>query len=289
MSVAVPCVPGRRIDLGDLHLHAIDEAHGPPIVLLHGFTGSSENLEELARGLRDDGRRTVRLDLVGHGLSDAPEEIDRYRMEACVADVAHTLQILGLERVDLFGYSMGGRVALALALARPDLVRSVATVGATAGIADPAARAARIEADEKLADSILRDGIGTFVEHWMAQPLFATQRRVPQAVLDRERALRLGNRPHGLALSLRGMGSGAQPPLHDALASLRAPALLVAGAEDPKFVAIARDLANRIPLARVRVVASAGHAVQLEQPDALSRLLRSFLENPHPYGEDHES
>lgn len=287
MSLGLRRTPGRRIDVGGLLLHVVDEGEGPPVLLLHGFTGCGENLAELAAALREDGRRTLRLDVVGHGRSDAPADPAFYGMERCVDDVARVLAALVAGPVDVFGYSMGGRVALALAVRHPGRVRSAVLVGASAGFSDPAERAARIDSDEKLADALVTDGIEAFVERWMAQPLFASQRRIARSRVARERRLRLKNRPFALALSLRGMGSGAQPPLHAALSRVRLPVLLVAGAEDPKFVAKSRELADRLPNARAVAIAEAGHAVHLEQPETLARLVRAFLQNLEIPGGDH--
>jgi naphthoate synthase len=268
---------GRFVDAAGLRLHVVDEGEGPAVLLLHGFTGCAESLAGTAAELRDAGFRTLRVDLVGHGFSDAPDDIAFYRMERCADDLARLLSRLGLPRVHLLGYSMGGRAALAFVVRHPERVRSVILVGASAGIEDAGERAARVASDEALAETILADGVPAFVERWMAQPLFASQRRLGTAALEHARRLRLENRPHALALSLRGMGSGAQPPLHAALAGLACPVLLVAGAEDAKFEAIARDLARRLPNARVALIGEAGHAAHLEQQTRFAALACEFL------------
>ncbi len=277
MSFALRRAAGRRVDLGDLQLHVVEEGRGPAVLFLHGFTGCVESLGPLAASVREAGFRTLRLDLVGHGRSDAPDDASCYRMERCTADVGRVLDALRASPAHVVGYSMGGRVALSLAVHAPARVRSLVTIGASAGIEEPLGRAARVAADDSLAGSIEAEGIEAFVERWMAQPLFASQRRLGGAAIATERRLRRKNRPFALAHSLRGMGAGAQPPLHAALGGLRVPALLVAGSADAKFTAIARDLADRIPGAAVAVVPGAGHAVHLEQPVALAALLRGFL------------
>ena len=98
-----------------------------------------------------------------------------------------------------------------------------------------------------------------------------------EAALARARAQRLSNRAHGLAQSLRGMGTGAQPALHARLPSARVPILLVAGSLDAKFAAIASDLAGRLPNARAQLVPGAGHACHLEQPGTFLRIARRFF------------
>jgi 2-succinyl-6-hydroxy-2,4-cyclohexadiene-1-carboxylate synthase len=169
------------------------------------------------------------------------------------------------------GYSLGGRLCLRLALDRPDLVEGLVLVGASPGIADPVARAERRAADEALAEQVERDGVAAFLDRWLAGPLFAG---LPEAAAGR--AERLANSPGGLAYALRRLGTGVQEPLWDRLAGLRPPALLVAGEQDAKFCAIARQMAAAIgPSARVAVVPGAGHAVQLERPAELAALIEA--------------
>jgi 2-succinyl-6-hydroxy-2,4-cyclohexadiene-1-carboxylate synthase len=265
-----------RIPAAGVALRVRSEGAGEPVVMLHGFTGRSESLEPVAEGLRD-AWRVVRVDLVGHGGSDAPSTPEAYTMEGCVAQLTACLDALGLPRVHLLGYSMGGRAALALAAAHPERVRSAVLIGASAGLAEPTQRAARVRDDEALATRIEREGLEAFVERWMALPLFASQERLGPDFLAAARAERLRNRPHGLAHSLRGMGSGAQPPLHEALPRIGAPVLLAVGALDAKFRAIAADLEARLPRARVVEIPDAGHACHLEQPRHFLAEVRRFL------------
>ncbi len=258
-------------------LHVEQRGAGRPVLLLHGFTGSTRTLDDVAEGLRAAARSTIAVDLLGHGESDAPREAAAYAMERCSASLVRVLDAAGAGRADVLGYSMGGRVALGLAVAHPERVRSLVLIGASAGIADPAERAARRSADDALADAIERDGVPRFVERWLAQPLFASQARLGPAFLAAARAQRLRNRAHGLAGSLRGMGTGAQPPLHSALGALAVPMLLVVGAEDAKFRAIAETLARCAPVARVAEISDAGHAAHLENPSAFLAETLRFL------------
>ena len=199
-------------------------------------------------------------------------------MESCVAQVAGALDALGIPQAHVLGYSMGGRVGLALCAWRPERVRSALLIGASAGLEEAGARAARRRQDEALAERIEREGLERFVEWWMELPLFASQRRLGEAALARAREQRLSNRAHGLAQSLRGMGTGAQPALHARLPSLHVPILLVAGSLDAKFAAIASDLASRLPNAQAQLVPDAGHACHLEQPEAFLRIARRFFD-----------
>ncbi|MBW2269624.1 MAG: 2-succinyl-6-hydroxy-2,4-cyclohexadiene-1-carboxylate synthase [Deltaproteobacteria bacterium] len=260
----------------ELALHGVEEGRGSPLLVLHGFTGSSESMAGVAAGL--SGRhRVLRLDLLGHGESAAPREPAAYSMERCVAQISAALDARAIERAHVIGYSMGGRAALALAAWRPERVRSALLVGASAGLADPKAREARVRDDEALAQRIESEGLERFVDAWMALPLFESQRRLGAEALAAARAQRLRNRPHGLANSLRGMGSGAQPPLHPLLAQLLTPVALVHGEQDTKFAEIAHGLAAALPRGRAVAVANAGHACHLEAPHAFLELADAWL------------
>ena len=264
-----------------LRLRVIEDGQGIPVVVLHGFTGDAESMECVSQGLADR-YRVLRLELVGHGKSDAPAELEAYSMSACAAQVGSVVKSLGLERPHLIGYSMGGRAALASVVAHPELFASLVLVGATAGIADPDSRDERIRSDRALADRIESSGVESFVDHWMSLPIFASQGRLGASALRRARAQRLRNSATGLAQSLRGMGAGAQSPLFADLPSIARPVLLVVGEEDAKFSAIAADLAAALPDARIASLPGAGHAAHLEAPKAFAAVVSGFLGGGSP-------
>jgi 2-succinyl-6-hydroxy-2,4-cyclohexadiene-1-carboxylate synthase len=175
------------------------------------------------------------------------------------------------------GYSMGGRLALHLALARPDLVRRLVLIGATGGIDDDEDRLARRAADEALADHLEQIGVEAFVDEWLAQPLFAG---LTPAAAAREQ--RLENTAEGLAGSLRTAGTGTQTPLWDRLSRIDVPVLVLAGVDDAKFSAVAGRLGRSIgPNATVALVPRSGHTAQLENPADTASIIRRWL-RAHP-------
>ncbi len=174
-------------------------------------------------------------------------------------------------RFALAGYSMGGRIALHVALAAPERVTRLVLLSTTAGIEDPAQRAARRAADEELAGEIERDGVEAFARRWAAGPLFRDQ---PAAVAAAAHADRLRNTASGLAAALRGMGTGTMEPVWHRLAELAMPATVVVGERDAKFRALGERLAAGLPRGALVVVPGAGHAVHLEAPEAVGALLR---------------
>ena len=260
-----------------IRLHSVIRGLGPPVLILHGFSGSTETMAEVADRLSDR-HRTLRLDLVGHGRSEAPDEVADYSMESCVKQIVAALDDLELSSVHAIGYSMGGRAALALATWQPQRVRSLLLVGASAGLEVASERAARQRADEALADSIEHNGLESFVERWMALPLFASQARLGSEWLERARRQRLSNSAVGLANSLRGMGAGAQPALHDRLGEIDVPVCWVAGQQDEKFSHLAEELAARCRHGRVYLVPASGHACHLEEPAAFAEIARKHIE-----------
>ncbi len=249
---------------------------GRPLLLLHGFTGSAAVWPALAARFAPH-RCTVAVDLIGHGQSDTPADAERYRMEQCVADLLALLDTLEIAQTDVLGYSMGGRVALQMAATAPARVSTLILESSSPGLADPAERQARIAADEALADSIERDGLAAFVDRWEQLPLFASQAALPADIRARQHTQRLQNNPQGLANSLRGMGTGRQSSLWDRLPQLRMPALLIVGALDQKYCAIAEQMAQALPNVRTVVVPNAGHAVHLEQPERFAMIVMEFL------------
>jgi 2-succinyl-6-hydroxy-2,4-cyclohexadiene-1-carboxylate synthase len=163
-------------------------------------------------------------------------------------------------------------LCLQLALDRPEVVHRLVLLSASPGIADAAERAARVEADERLAREIERDGVDAFLERWLSLPLFATLPRERSGIDERK----AHNSVESLTRQLRVLGQGVQPSNWERLGELRMPVLLIAGELDTKYVDIAQRMAARIPDVRVEIVPGAGHACHLEQPEHVAQLLTSF-------------
>jgi 2-succinyl-6-hydroxy-2,4-cyclohexadiene-1-carboxylate synthase len=231
------------------------------VILLHGFTHTGHSWDPVVAAVGER-YRPVAPDIRGHG--SAADRVP-VTLDAVIDDVAS----IGPERFTLVGYSMGGRIALHAALALPGRVERLVLIGASPGIADPAERAGRREADERLADEIEGMTIEEFAERWGANPVLAGQ---PEWVHED----RLRNTPAALARALRGLGTGALPSLWDRLGELPMPVVLIVGERDQKFRAIAEQMAAAIVHAEVIVTPGNGHAVHLEAPGTVARLVEGL-------------
>jgi 2-succinyl-6-hydroxy-2,4-cyclohexadiene-1-carboxylate synthase len=244
-------------------LHAEAQGRGPRLVLVHGFTQDRRCWGPEVEALGDD-HEVVRVDAPGHGASSEER-----------ADLDGGAQLLGDAggSATYLGYSMGARLCLTLALSQPGLVRGLVLVGGTAGIEDPAERAARAEQDDRTARRLEEVGLGPFLDEWLDQPMF---RGIPVARAFRSE--RAENTVAGLASSLRLAGTGSQPPYWDRLSELTMPVLVVAGDRDEKFAALgARMVAAIGPSATLALVEGAGHAAHLEQPERFVAAVRPWL------------
>lgn len=269
------------VEVNGVRLHVIDEGAGEPVLFLHGFTGTAAGWSRVASAFSTR-RRTIRVDLLGHGLSSAPDDPGRYALPRAAEDLVALLDALDVQNCVVAGYSMGGRTALHLALAAPERIRGLILESASPGIADPVERQIRRRSDEALAEKLEREGIAAFVEYWESLPLFATQKRLPDDVRAAVRQERMRQSAHGLAGSLRGAGAGMQEDLFPRLSELSMPVLLIAGGLDDKYRRIARSLHEALAGSRLCIVEGAGHNVHLERPDAYIRAVEAFLDELPP-------
>jgi len=243
------------------------EGSGSIFVWLHGFTQTSNSAHRF-RSILAGTNELWTIDLPGHG---------------CAASVSASLdqaadlvaEILPHEAVALGGYSLGGRVALHVALRHPDRLSRLVLIGATRGIEDADERRERRLRDEGLAARIETIGATAFLDEWLAQPMFHTL-----ALDRRERDARSVHAPdsaHGLADSLRRAGTGTQTWLAARLSTVTAPVLALAGANDTKFAREASAIADGVVSGQADVVKDAGHAAHLEAPRPTARRVTAFL------------
>lgn len=231
------------------------------VTFIHGFTQTRQSWAPVL-GYSKLGDFLC-IDAPGHGTRPATDD-DLWA-------VAHSLAG-ELDRGPLVGYSMGGRIALHIALAHPDKVSRLVLISTTPGIEDERERATRRDSDEALATRLEELGVEAFIDEWMSGPLFRSY-----APTETDMASRRSNTVAGLASSLRHQGTGTQDDLWPRLTGLVMPVLLIVGGADTKFLAINRRMASLIGDVELVEVAGAGHAVHLERPQLVAELIDEFV------------
>ncbi len=245
-----------------------------PLVLIHGFTGSPSSFDLVLDEL-DEARHVLCPVLSGHGEAPEAVRVSTFREE--VDRVATQIASWADEPAYVVGYSLGARVALGMLVHHPGLFCGGALIALNPGLEDPEERAARAAADDRWRAVLDRGNLEAFIDAWGTQPLFATQQRLPTEVVDRQHQERLRHRAPGLSHSLQVLGLAMMPDYRTALDRIKQPIDLVVGADDAKFLAIARDVADRFPTARLRTIAGAGHNLLLESPDEVARIIRKGI------------
>jgi len=253
------------------------ERSNDPLILLHGFTGTHRTWDALSERLARS-HFMILPDLPGHGSSEVSRSKAGMGVGATSEAIAEVARMaIAKRKTALLGYSLGGRVALNLACRHQGVLSCLILEGASPGFERDGEREERRARDGALADEIERRGVEWFVDHWQEEPLFATQKELPQQVFQSLRRDRLSNSARGLAMSLRAAGSGEMTPLWSSMESLRMPVLLVVGSRDAKYAETAEAMRRRIPGSIVAAVEGAGHCVHLEKPEEFADLVGRFL------------
>ena len=248
----------------------------PAIILLHGFTGDHTTWKNLSNTLKAS-FQVVAIDLLGHGKTDSPDWLDRYKMENAAKDIIHLMDLLQIDSAHLLGYSMGGRLALGTAMLYPKRIKTLILESASPGLKTEQEKVSRMQSDDPWQFRILEQGIENFVNYWENIPLFQTQKRLPTDIQNQIRSQRLQNDPNGLANSLKGFGTGRQPSWWHKLQELDVPVLLMSGELDEKFCKIADEMNRLFPKSKTVEIKEAGHAIHVEEPDKFDTIVKKFL------------
>ncbi|HQH67175.1 MAG TPA: 2-succinyl-6-hydroxy-2,4-cyclohexadiene-1-carboxylate synthase [Candidatus Hydrogenedentes bacterium] len=261
----------------ELHYVVLNPTGNVTVLFLHGFMGSGEDWRLIAQDL-SRACRCVLVDLPGHGYTPVRSDSAAYTMAAVSRDVMHLMDRVSPGRFFVVGYSMGARLGLYLATEYRERIEGLIMESASPGLRTERERAERRERDDRLAEELETGNWETFLRQWYARPLFETLRKHGsrfEELLERRRM----NNPRELARVLRGMGTGAQPSLWDALHEIAAPVLLVVGERDPKYRTLAESMCEMIPRAAMAVMPDAGHNVHFEKPTDYTRLLQGLLDD----------
>lgn len=264
---------GRR-----LWYRALGRRDAPAVLMLHGFFGSHSTWLPFVREQRATSR-FILPDLYGHGRSPAAPGI-HMSPDGVAGDLLALMSQLGHERFRLVGYSMGGRIALRMAIQAPTRIERLMLVSASPGIPDADERRQRRHADEQLAQMIRTRGLAAFAAKWDLTPVLASAGPLSASARSQLAHERRRHTPDGIAASLVYTGAGCQADGWPALDCLAVPTLLVAGERDEKYTATTRAMAERLPVRSAVIVPGVGHRVQVEAPERFLALIVKFLAAP---------
>lgn len=246
-----------------IQIHQLDEQL-PWLMMLHGFMGNSRVFSHLISDLSSC-CNPVTVDLLGHGQSSKPTDPERYREEYQVKDLADLIRKLGLSPLFLHGYSMGGRLALKLALKHAELFRGLILESTTNGIEDESARKERRKTDQTRAKKIEKH-FSKFLEGWEKADLFQSPLSEDKRLVGRYKKIHLSQQPGAMAASLRGFGTGFMEPETEHFPGFGKPTIIMAGSADKKYQRIARNqLAPFFSNGHLCFI-EAGHRLHLDNP-----------------------
>ena len=257
-----------------LHIQTIGKSSLPRIIFLHGFLGSGSDWLPMVRQLSDK-YCCMMVDLPGHGKACFEEnpQNDGF-FEQTVDALAELLQDSASPQNYLVGYSMGGRLALALLLRYQELFTKAVIISASPGLRTKQEQIERQEHDEKIARKIERNFEG-FIKAWYDQPLFSTLKQHP--VFSEVESERKINDPRNLALALRLLGTGRQHSQWEALQHNSVPVRFFAGEKDERYVEIGRQMVKLCPGSDLEIFPHCGHTLQLENKELFLDRLRFFF------------
>jgi 2-succinyl-6-hydroxy-2,4-cyclohexadiene-1-carboxylate synthase len=258
------------------HYQSGGNRRGQPLLFLHGFMGDCQEFDPILPYFWDDFYCLV-IDLPGHGQTEVTGDDSHYGMEKTAIALIDFLNYLQLSKIGLIGYSMGGRLALYLALHFPEKFSYLILESASPGLQSAIARKKRIEHDEQWIKKLKNENFSDVLSEWYQQNLFNSLRKLPN--FPDLFARRLNNSPEKLPKSLQYLGTGQQISLWEKLRQGSVPLLLLVGGQDHKFVAINQKIAVDYPQAQLQVFSHCGHNLHLEDSHNFALILRQFLLN----------
>jgi len=270
----------RTVDLGDVALHVVDAGEGGrPVMLVHGFTATSDEVAGVVEPLAEGGWHAVAPDLRGHGRSDSPADAGAYSLEIMAADVVALADRLGWDRFALLGHSMGGGVAQLVALDHPErltgLVLASTFHGPVPGISMELVQLGQWVVREAGMEGLADAQAARRAENPESVAAFERLQEAIPGYAEQSRARLVSTSPDmWAAMAPRFVD---QQDRLERLAQLQVPTAVIVGEFDGTMGDDCRRLAETIPGAHLTVIAGAGHVPQLERPDAWWVAVAGFL------------
>ncbi len=255
-----------------VEIHQQDE-NKENLILLHGFLGSGHVFDKMIERLRES-CNPVTIDLLGHGKTDAASSPKRLETQKQIEDLALIIQKVSNESVYLYGYSMGGRLALQLAQSKSKLLKGLILESTNPGLKDKQERDERKQLDEQRANKIEKN-FDTFLDEWKNLPLFKSDICSVEG-LKQYYEIQQKQKPQQMAYSLQGFGTGQMPAV--ALDAIKMSVLLLAGEKDEKYVKIMKHMNQQLSKSKLEIIQGANHRVHFDKPAALTSKVKSLVQ-----------
>jgi pimeloyl-ACP methyl ester carboxylesterase len=249
-----------KIDRGGVKIHYEVHGSGPTLLLTHGYSSTSAMWNGQIQALSKH-HKLVLWDMRGHGQSDYPDDPAAYSESHTVADMAALLDEVGAVSAIIGGLSLGGYMSLAFYRAHPQRVRALLIVDTGPGFKKDDAREAWNKRAHDTGDRFEREGLAVLQS------------------LSRERSSVSHRNASGLAHAARGMLTQRDARVIESLPAIKVPALVIVGADDAPFLAASDYMAAKIPGAKKAIIPAAGHAVNIDQPQAFLETVLPFLDS----------
>ncbi|HEV7598894.1 MAG TPA: alpha/beta fold hydrolase [Bradyrhizobium sp.] len=252
-----------KLDRDGVNIHYEVHGSGPPLLLTHGYSSTSAMWLGQVAALSKH-HALVLWDMRGHGQSDYPEDPSAYSEALTVGDMAALLDKIGASSAIVGGLSLGGYMSLAFYRAHPQRVRALLIIDTGPGFKKDDARDGWNKRAHDTGDRFEREGL----------EVLKSASRERSSVVHRDAT--------GLARAARGMLTQRDAGVIETLPHITVPALVVVGADDTPFLAASDYMAAKIPGAQKVVIPAAGHAVNIDQPQAFIEAVLPFLDSLAP-------
>jgi len=251
------------------------EGNGLPLLLIHGFTGSHKSFDEISKYLQQF-FKIIRIDLAGHGKSMS-QDASFFSFENSIKSILKILDDLRLIKVNILGYSLGGRNAMHFVSKFQERVNKLIVCSSSYGLKNQLEKDKRINSDQKLIDLLENNNLKEFVKLWESLPLWDSEKRLSIEKIKKHKKIRLSNNPFGLALNLKHQGQGKQNNLLSELKKIKNETLILYGEKDDKYKKISTKLDKTIRNSKTIMVPESGHNIILENPIYVSRAVKNFI------------
>jgi 2-succinyl-6-hydroxy-2,4-cyclohexadiene-1-carboxylate synthase len=255
--------------------HYACHQNNKPIVLLHGFTGSSESYDHISKYLSKNSP-VWSIDLIGHGKTESPDVPNYYRLDSQLEQLNALFVKLELKCPILLGYSMGGRLALNYAINFPDTISGLILESTNTGIENESDRRERQSSDSELSNEI-RENYSSFLEKWNRLPLFKSSKLTSSNHMENFKKIQKQQNSLGLAHSISQFSTAFMPYISNRLYQLSKPILIITGEEDRKYTDLWIALSKHLTLSKHEVIQNAGHRVHLDNPDDYIMAIENYI------------